>query len=79
MGTIKKCGRCGKTAPHHHELDEICMQCEMEIHYPDDDAAKSFVQIMQSCTIISNGIDRTEDAIKKIAPKKNWINKLLGI
>ena len=38
METIKKCSRCGRAAPHHHELSEVCVQCEMTLHYPNDKA-----------------------------------------
>lgn len=52
MKTIKRCTRCEIKQPHHCELDEICMDCERELYYPNDTVMTSIVGLM---------IDRARD------------------
>ena len=66
---IKECTRCHNVAPHHHELDYLCMQCEMEIHYPDDKGSKALITALESSTLAMASIEDTKEAIKKLKPK----------
>lgn len=74
MGKVKKCTRCGNTAAHHHELDVICMQCEMAQCYPGDPEMTALVGVMETNTELLEDIDKLEASIKKVKPIKKLID-----
>ena len=65
MSAIKICGRCGKKAPHHSDVDNICMQCEMDKYYPDDPIVSGLVGQLQSNAVMEDVLGRTEESLKK--------------
>ena len=82
MGAIKKCTRCDQVVPHHSELDEICMQCEMELYYPEDKMAyhigtlKANVYAMESLNIAQYTLEKT---IKDINKKRTILGRILNL
>ena len=66
---IKECTRCHNVAPHHHELDYLCMQCEMEIHYPDDESSKALINVLESTTLAMSAIDDAKEELKAYKQK----------
>ncbi|HDY66583.1 MAG TPA: hypothetical protein ENH85_02200 [Candidatus Scalindua sp.] len=65
MSAIKQCGRCGNKAPHHYEVDNICMQCEMEQYHPGDTVTRGLVGQLQSNAIVLDLADKTLTLLKK--------------
>lgn len=71
MSAIKKCTRCNKTVPHHSDVDNICMQCEMELYYPDDKMAfhigalKANAYAMEAINIAQDTLEKTNDILNE--------------
>jgi len=65
-GLIKKCTRCGRKVPHHHELDDICMHCEMDEYYPEAGLRMNINEL--ACDVINDG-NNAADIIAEIMEK----------
>jgi len=72
---IKMCTRCNRVKPHHHELDEICMDCEMEECYPEHANNPEFVaslNTLKACTSSLGALEEMKQTLEDYKPLTVW-------
>ena len=71
MGAVKKCGVCGEVKAHHDESDVYCMECEMEINYPDSGNA-GLIGLLSMSTTLSHSLDEFKESVESIEIPSFW-------
>ena len=66
MSVIKRCKRCGQKVPHHHELDVLCMSCELMEYPSSNPQAYHYVNILSTNAKIGHDLNKQQKFLKRI-------------